>query len=369
MRADRHLAVVATCVLVVLAGCSAVVPPDGDGPETNASDANRVDSCTTITEPGRYELAGDITDAGADQCIRIKSSDVTFDGGGHAVDGVGEFGTAGVIAGGGGDRVENVTVRNVAVSGWDDGIRYVSVTDGRIEGTTTEDNRIGTFLVRSSGNVLADNAARENAVHGISLADASDGNRLVNNTAAGNTLFGVHLVGGATDNRLVDNVARGNEMGVALIAADGNEVRGTAATGNRIGGVWLSAANDTVVADNEVSNRFYGIVLMDGSGNNTIAGNAATENQVGVRLHFSPGNAIENNTASENRAQGILLISSAGNRIANNTVTDNGQGISLIDSGDAALSNNVVRGNERAGIAGASGGSDDESNGGSTRGG
>ncbi|WP_101294545.1 right-handed parallel beta-helix repeat-containing protein [Halegenticoccus soli] len=354
MQIDRPLAAAVACALLLLAGCQSVVPPDA-----GQSDAG-IDSCTEITEPGRYELTADIEDAEAGRCIRIRTSDVVLDGGGHRVDGVGSFGTAGIVAGSWERPVSNVTVRNVEVTGWDDGVRYVSADGGRIAGTTTADNRIGVLLVNSSGNDLVDNVARGNAVHGVEVADESDGNRLSNNTAASNALFGIHLVGGAGGNELSNNAVRGNQMGLALVSADGNAVRGTAAEGNRIAGAWLSAADDNVLADNRLSNRFYGVMLADGSENNTLSNNTAAGNAVGIRLRFSANNTVADNVVTDSRAEGILLISSDGNAIVGNTVADNLRGIVLLDSRDNRLSNNDVRSNRRGGIIEGRGGERDE---------
>src|SRR6056297_2102384 len=109
-----------------------------DGLETDARQPRAIASCTTITEPGRYVLTADITDSEADSCIRIRSADVVLVGRNHRIDGLGDFGTAGVVARSNTDRpLENVTVRNVTVTDWDDGIRYIDAVDGAVVGTTT----------------------------------------------------------------------------------------------------------------------------------------------------------------------------------------------------------------------------------------
>jgi hypothetical protein len=83
-------------------------------------DVEQIDSRTTVTRPGRYELVEDIRNGGgthlSDACLRIQSSDVVLDGGGHTVDGHGVSDTVG-IAVGSDTALENVVVTNVTLTG------------------------------------------------------------------------------------------------------------------------------------------------------------------------------------------------------------------------------------------------------------
>ena len=99
MRNDARRSVAVGFVLLVTLG---TVVPGAMG--TNGRDASAarqaargVDGCTTIDEPGRYALTQDVRNASVDTCIRVTANDVTLDGAGHAVDGVGAFGSAGVL--------------------------------------------------------------------------------------------------------------------------------------------------------------------------------------------------------------------------------------------------------------------------------
>src|SRR6056297_3184808 len=145
--ADHWKAIVLVALLGVASGGLWAVY---DGLETDARQSQTIESCTTITDPGRYVLTADVTDSEADNCIRIRSADVIIAGRGHRIDGVGAFGTAGVVARSNTDRpLENVTVRNVTVTDWDDGIRYIDIVDGAVVGTTTSNNRVGLSLLNA----------------------------------------------------------------------------------------------------------------------------------------------------------------------------------------------------------------------------
>ncbi|MDS0293929.1 NosD domain-containing protein [Halogeometricum luteum] len=334
--------VLVAVALVGLAGCG--LSPAPEGAATDAQGPQPVDSCTTITEPGRYALTGDIADSEADTCIRIRSDDVVLAGRDHRVDGVGAFGTAGVVVRpDGGGPLENVTVRNVTVTGWDDGVRYVRVVDGAVVGTTTADNRVGLSLLNARDNRVADNVARDNRLRGVSLLEASANNTVVNNTAIDNALFGIHVVeGGARNNTLAGNTASNNEFGIAVVGAHGNTVTGNTAAGNRIAGVWLVAARDNRVARNAVSDQFYGVFLSDRSGGNAVADNVAASNAVGIRLRSSDGNRIADNTVRSSGDTAVLLISSDDNAVVGNVGSDNARGISVVRSAGNSLANNSI---------------------------
>ena len=317
----------------------------GDSP-ADAGGAETLDSCAVITEPGRYVLTENITDSRVDTCIRIRSDDVVLAGRGHRIDGVGAFGTAGVLASAGGGRtLSNVTVRNVTVTDWDDGIRYVSVVDGDVVGTTTADNRVGVSLVAVRGGRVADNVARSNALHGITLIESSANNTLANNTATGNALFGISLVeGGVTDNRLVSNVASNNEFGIVAIGVRDNVLAGNVANGNRIAGVWLSAAHGNRLVRNRVSNRFYGVFLADGSEGNVVTKTVAVSNRVGIRLRSSDGNRVTDNVVRNSSDTAILLISSDDNVVVGNVGWRNAREVVIVRSTGNLVTNNSLSG-------------------------
>ena len=310
------------------------------------SATTRIDSCTAITEPGRYELVADVENATAGQCIRIRASDVAFDGRGHSVDGTGAFASAGVAVGSWARGVSNVTVRNLRVAEWDDAVRLTNADGGVVADVTAAESRVGVLLLGASGNQFTEVATTDNAVHGVALLDDSDRNRLVGLTAAGNALAGVHLVGDASENLVANVTARGNEFGLLLAGASDNRIDGGEATDNRLAGVWLAAAHDNTVADLRLSNRFYGAWLADGSTGNVLVDNEAIDNAVGFRLRDSDANLLLGNAASGNR-DGVLLIESDRTRLVGNRIVDNRRGVALLAAHGTVARNNVVRDNGR----------------------
>lgn len=314
---------------------------DGQVPPTGQSDG--FDSCGTITDSGRYELTSDITDSNAATCVEIRSSDVVVTGGGHRIDGVGSFGSTGIVVRSPSEQpLANVTIRNIRVSEWDDGIRYIRVDNSRIVGTRTEHNRVGVSLLDTHHTRVADSVAHENRLRGISVLESSTNNTLVNNTATNNSLYGFHLVeGGVQNNTLNANVAMHNEFGFVLIGVQNNTIIGNTASGNRIAGIWLSASSRNHLDGNRVSDRFYGILLADQSNGNRVANTTAEANQVGIRLRSSDRNHITDNTIRGSPDNAILLISSDDTVIADNAGTNNARGITVIRSTGTARTNNT----------------------------
>lgn len=316
----------------------------GVGPLADADRAGTVEGCTTIDRPGEYVLADDVVDSEADTCIRVRASDVVIEGRGHAIDGTGGFGTAGVVVRPAGDSpLANVTVRNVTVTDWDDGIRYVDVAGGTVVGTETARNRVGLSLLNARDVRLAGNVATDNRLRGIALAEASANNTLVDNAARGNDLFGISLLeAGVRNNTLVDNRAVDNEFGVVLIGARDNDLVGTETDGNRIAGIWLAAAHDNRIRNSSVSDRFYGIFLADLASGNEVRNNAAADNQVGIRLRSAHGNTVAGNVVEGSGDFAILLVSSDDNRVVDNRGSGNERGVGVVRSSGNELRNNTV---------------------------
>ena len=328
LRVGVIVALVAVLVVVTVATAFAGLqiggPPAEGGPTP-------IDSCTVLSNPGAYELTGNLGNRNARVCLRITASNVTFDGNGYRVDGVDAFGSGGVIVGSLDRGTENVSVSNLTVTDWDDGIRYLNVTRGRVTNVTSANSRIGLAVLNGSGVTVSNTTAAANTLYGISVTRDSRRTLLVNNTAQANTLFGIHMVG-TGGNTLRGNRAVANEYGIALIDADRNDLVGNNASLNRIAGVWLSAADRNEVVDNYVSNRFYGIYLADRSTRNLLVTNTVRANAVGVRLVESQRNLVERNRITRSRAEAILLLSSDDNRLAGNRLADNGRRVVIRES-------------------------------------
>lgn len=404
-------------VAVPLTG-TATAAADGDP----TAGATEIDSCTVIDRPGTYALTEDITDSSEGICIDIRSSNVSFDGNGHLVEGnltreginetldeappwphtrVGVGVNVRTT-----ERVENVTVENVTVSNWYQGVLSENVSGGSTSGVTAHDNGDGVTYGNSSNVTVRASNASNNLVLGIS-AGSSPGvpnadNRVVNNTAEGNGFFGVavflsnnstiednalseNVFGifayGTSNSTFADNDAQNNSaVGLALEgdleptaeepvdiaeprvpdvnASQNNVVIGNDFSESGYIGIGLIGPSRTYIADNNVSNvpgtTPFPIgypssgLFFDNSSNNVVAGTDATGiNGSGIALvNSSDDNLFVDNDASENAEDGISIDGSENVAVIGTTANDNcDDGIDIADSNRVVLLLNVLSGN------------------------
>ena len=80
-----------------------------------------VSGCMDISAPGYYLLQNDIIDSQLDTCIGIASSDATFDGNSHTIDGTNAPGSVSIEMNSGID-LSNVVIKNAKITDWGSGI-------------------------------------------------------------------------------------------------------------------------------------------------------------------------------------------------------------------------------------------------------
>lgn len=314
---ERRLAVGGVSLLI-LAILVALVAGAGPNAPSAAQTARTIDSCTTISESGEYELARNITDSTAGACLRVEASDVVLDGGGHAVDGANESGTPGILVGGEAST-SNVTVTNVVVTGWGTAIQYQNVTDGRIAAVTASANDVAGIKLRASSDVDIRNATV--AGNGVGSDNAYQGNGILIRNGSGNTIREVRA-----ENNTLD--------GIRLLDSSGNAVRDVVSTGNHRHGLLIKRySHDNTVRDShfDVNDR-DGLTLRHHSNHNEFVNNTAIDNGHesedgdGIEVLKSDDNLVKGNVANDNPDDGIGVNNdSQRNRIVDNVATGNGQ--------------------------------------------
>jgi parallel beta-helix repeat protein len=205
-----------------------------------------------ISQPGSYVLGQDLTYAGSGDAILITSDGVELDGHGHTLTG---------NASGAGIRVRGasgVTVHAVKVTGFDDGIALLDVSNGTLTDNVTDGNASGIVLVMSGKNSLSRNTANGNSNTGILLFNTSNSNTLADNTAASNVL-GIVLVN-SNNNSLTGNSASGNTVGIFVeFASSSNRVANNTASSNLLAGIGVAAtsAGNTLVQNTAHGNAQF----------------------------------------------------------------------------------------------------------------
>lgn len=117
-------------------------------------------------------------------------------------------------------NADNVTVRDLHLSGNGNGVFLWNSTDSRIENVTASENNYGIFLKESDGNVVSGSNCPNNWV-GIFLEDA-DRNIVKGNSAPANEK-GISLYG-SSENSLEGNTVSGNLYGIRFFASSSNEI-------------------------------------------------------------------------------------------------------------------------------------------------
>lgn len=221
-----------------------------------------IDSCRTITEPGTYRLT---TDLESDEtCIEIRASNVVFDGGGHTITGPdttiehdvgdpvenGEYVIpdgvdVGVLVNGTEQELTNVTVKNVVVTEFVNGVTYAGVSGGTITDVHVVRNGLDGVSLAADDLRILDSVAAENGAYGFSFISDSDGSYLRNNVAKRNAQTGIVFVANNDDNRLVENVAHHNgNYGIGLFGGSGNTLVRNTMYANDWQDLWDTGTND-----------------------------------------------------------------------------------------------------------------------------
>ena len=292
------LAFVAVTLTGAVAGVAAFGAGATSGPlpasiqGSNQSGATEIGSCTVIDEPGRYELTEDVRGSG-DTCIHVKASDVVVDGNGHTVGAANHSNvSAGVLVHNGSasdieqdvEELANVTVRDLRVTGWTNGVRTGEfVSDGptvTIENVTAVDNEGGFVLYGAGESSLTNVTATENRVSGVFIWESSSVD--------------------VDDLTVSDNGGNGLVLDQSVLTSNFTDVT---ATGNGGHGV--------LVGTSAVDNRFVDAY---------VAGNG----EAGVHLSDSAGTYVRNATIENNDGPGVLSTFGDADRVENVTVRNNG---------------------------------------------
>ncbi|GAB3034277.1 right-handed parallel beta-helix repeat-containing protein [Natronobiforma cellulositropha] len=367
--------------------------------------------CTTIDEPGYYELQGDLS--GDSTCIQVDVGGVTIDGNGYTITGDGSSDSQGIAVGEVGISWSpqldpaNVHVRDVTLTNWENGFGARNVEDLTVDGVTIEEStnaglrvrdgvgveisdvtvsnngqdglylhtihdstieyvtatgndRSGIFFhsnnenVTIAHNVVTDNGHESYSADGIRIL--GDEMYVVNNTATGNNGAGIADPQSSVNNTYTHNTVANNVNGIAIReSGDGNVIEYTNATGNQLSGVYLDTSTSNVTAiHNYLEGNQHGLSVVSAS-DNWIENNTAVAN---TRNGFRAFNGQVNNTfvdnwAIDNERDGFFIDSSAReiDLLNNSAIGNERHGINVArSSNDATLVNNTVRDSGETGI-------------------
>jgi parallel beta-helix repeat protein len=239
-----------------------------------------ISACTTINSPGSYTLAANILASPAAKCIQITSGDVSLDGGWHIVEGVGDPSTYGIYVHNPAARLSNVTIFNVQVRGWHEGVYIESVDSSTVQSSTISVNKYaGVRLTDSDGNTIDNISANTNDTFGIVLNGNSENNTIINST--------------------INNQGQGIQVGTYHSLANSNTIRHNTISANQLG-IDIESSDNLVIEHNTITYNHWGIYMYGVTGS-TIAHNIITDQgyqhnpYAGIYVFWSIDNLIYDN--------------------------------------------------------------------------
>ena len=295
-------------------------------PEPEA--AVQLDECTTIDEPGVYELTTDLEDRDEEVCLQITSGDVVLEGNDHLVGGVGAADTVGVeVRNPDEDDVENVTVRNLRVEDWGDGIlvgemAYLGSIHVDFEDVEASHNEgVGISVTGYASADFQGVTANHNGDAGINAFDGRiDGLRDV--TANRNGAAGIS--GYDSGEIAIDGVTVSENDGSGLSFSDPTVLEGTDLVATENGGDGASLGIETVldVSNAEIAdNDGAGVSGADDGG--VVLRDAVVRNNGEEGIAFDHGGVtLEDALVEDNGGSGVFLRNSDAD-LTETTIRDN----------------------------------------------
>jgi parallel beta-helix repeat protein len=203
----------------------------------------------------------------------------------------------------------NVTIKNIEIKGYDNGIRLSKSSKNSILENNITNNKIGIYLDSSSNNTIAGNSIRANKDEGVYLWSSSY-NCIYENNVASNK-GGIRL-GLSNYNNISRNDITQNMYGIEFYRASNNNVYGNHITLNRFedggaipGGdgilLWFDSDNNFIARNNLTANSYAGIRCI--GNNNIIFENDIENNSVGIFLSNSFRCSIYHNNFINNVMQ------------------------------------------------------------------
>ena len=270
--------------------------------------------CTDINSPGTYTLQNEILNSSSLTCINILSSDVTFDGNRHIIDGKDTGGTTGIGASG----LNNITISNVTLTDWGMGIYYWNMDGGLLQNITYTSNENG-MQIAGWNLTLTNNTATYNIYDGMWVSGWN--NTIRNNTLAFNGNNGLYLQ--HDNNTVINNIARNNTLD----------------------GINASYSSNNTFSGNTLNyNTKMGFNVYSGM-NNTITDNTANNNQVHGFLNSGYYNNFTHNTANNNGNDGIAIVYSTPGNGPNHIIQDNNFDGNLVGISVYYTRYNTIKGN------------------------
>ena len=240
------------------------IDDDGDGliDEDNVC-IPRINSCTTITQPGEYWLNNNLInfpDTGNKGCVNIQASNVTFDCKDYSIINPTLF-TAGIYSNKSDTTIKNCNIQmspylSSPVFKGGTGIKLENADNSYIYNNTLNSQGYGIYASEITNSLIENNTANNNnGEAGIYVS--GNYNNITGNVASNNNQAGIKLASNSNSN-LINNIANYNLWGLYIIYSENNLIHGNIANNNKDDGIYYYS-NNNELSDNTACNNGDGI--------------------------------------------------------------------------------------------------------------
>ena len=180
------------------------------------------------------------------------------------------------------------------------GVYLENVANGKIEGTTSNNNLHGIFLVYFSDGVVDNCVVENNSGKGIWLWYSLN-NAATNCTVRNNNFEDIHLWY-SNNNRVTNCILESDDHGITIQGSENNTVLNCTVKINNFG-VYISSSSSNAVTSCTVEGNNFGITIVSSS-NNVITKCTVENNNLGAKLSdSSDNNYIHHNNFVNNKQQ------------------------------------------------------------------
>ena len=308
--------------------------------------SNSIKECQDITSPDNYSLKNDITANGDCLILNEGSDGSTLNCNDYKLTGT-NLGSALKIK----KRVENITIENCEVSGFDIAVNALSdVVNLKIINNTFAYNwGVAVDIDRTTKAVeLIGNNISYNLDLGVVFSDNPDfkiiGNTITNNDKGGVDVSGINCE--ISGNEINDN----SQLGILLNDGGDCLIMDNNISGNLREGLRIRSSPNLVLQNNNISLNQMDGLFMDNSGNCFILNNNIRySGDGGFILRNSDGCDIQGNLISNSGENGIQ-IESTGTTLNENNISNNDWNGILVTQLDNIFVGNTVRNNKYGGV-------------------
>jgi len=303
-----------------------IQPVEAEGPIYIRADGSIDPPTAPIQRDGdTYTLTENITSNPDGDGIIVQRDNVIINGDGYTIIGLNGYGVNL-------QSRRNVTITNVTVMGFRNGIRLSYSSDNNLTGNKMTGRSV--IVSHSDRNTIACNVA------GVIGLVFSSNNSLTGNVLNGFVVSGMtldHFVHSIDDSNTVDGKpvyyllnqkdlvvtpqAFPNIGYLALVNSTNVTVENLTLS-NAYQGMMFAYTNNSRIAESIITNSFQGIYLYE-SCNNSIASNLLTANEYGMYLDNSENNIVSGNVLANNNPVGMFIWSSSNCTLVDNVAFDN----------------------------------------------